>query len=974
MSNFPIISPAGEWGTIPQENLASARAAGFRIPNQMEIRDHYKQWRKEDVAATAAQSPGTAAALGGLRGATLGISDWLLSDTEEDAEHLRAVRDANPWISAGSEIGGGIVSAVAGGAGLGALAGKAAATNVGSKVAASAVGKAVAKAAGNRAVKFGMGSAAAGLAYGAGQALSEDALGETELTAESLMGAMGTGAVLGVAGGGVGLALRGVGKLALKGGKLAARAPFAAVAIARGLRHIGGGKAPKRLPTAAAPAPQVIIQGPPPAAPAKAPAVFEGLPPRAPVAAAAPAAPKGPEGMSITDELIADVDLATKVSGRWGTIKGEVARDAPDLRVTPGTAAAKRVVATAAPKESEILFHTTGVDAMEGIAEGGLSPEHGGSLFAHGVYGAHGKGKVFLAEGYDAAREWSHKVEDMLFDTFDDEWAHRPVMLRVKHRHTVADDVGSRDIPGSRYTRERIDPADIEYFDPKRGWSPVSEWDEAAHDDYVSAPFESLLPRNAEQATVLSHAAVEAEARLSKQTPADYGQELLDWLERKKGIVTRHAEDTGQDTTLAQTELAARNVKELADGQGDFAKSIVDLSQEVGVQSHMRKGEADYLRKYDLVEGIKGLADDAKGAAPTAARGKGQFDLPPVEGPRKRVLPRAKFADEPSPTRKPPGPIGTSILNEQKKQRRALGEESGWGPDIGREAAEREINRNIDEARNHAILTLEQQKAKVDAKVVDAVKRLVTHPAPVKPAPTFPKAPAAKGKGKTKPKAKPTRPRARPAAVTAVEMYSHTQEDLRDSALNMHALAENQEVLATHLAEQLAPLSSVAPRIAEHIAVTTTNAVGFLADKAPRPPPETFETREQEWIPPSHKLSAFGRYARAVQRPLSVLDDLAANRVSREGVEALQAVYPALYADVKGQVLAELARGGKAMPFSSRAQISIFLGMPIAALMANANVAKLQQPSDAGSPKKTTKAPRISDMAASNTGRIQSGQ
>lgn len=123
------------------------------------------------------------------------------------------------------------------------------------------------------------------------------------------------------------------------------------------------------------------------------------------------------------------------------------------------------------------LFHSAPAFAMTSIKRTGLRPRRGDGLFQHGGYDHHSQGKLFLADNFDAARQWQHKVEMQLFDQYDDERKHDAVMLRVKDRPTELDPVGDRDVEGSRFVTERIPPSEIEFFDGKeRRWRPIKEY------------------------------------------------------------------------------------------------------------------------------------------------------------------------------------------------------------------------------------------------------------------------------------------------------------------------------------------------------------------------------------------------------------------------------------------------------------------------------------------------------------------
>lgn len=171
--------------------------------------------------------PLAAAAAGLLRGATLNLSDPILTKTGlVKPETLKGLEEENPIISGGSEfVGTGIgilaptgpVSAVTK-AGLGIEAAVAA------KLATNAAERAVVKRIAAKAAAATAAGAAEGAAYGAGNLISEEALGDADFNAQNLLSATGIGAVLGgVIGGVFGTsfgAAEEVGKLFSKDGKL----------------------------------------------------------------------------------------------------------------------------------------------------------------------------------------------------------------------------------------------------------------------------------------------------------------------------------------------------------------------------------------------------------------------------------------------------------------------------------------------------------------------------------------------------------------------------------------------------------------------------------------------------------------------------------------------------------------------------------------------------------------------------------
>ena len=75
------------------------------------------------------------------------------------------------------------------------------------------------------------------------------------------------------------------------------------------------------------------------------------------------------------------------------------------------------------------------------------------------------------------------------------------------------------------------------------------------------------------------------------------------------------------------------------------------------------------------------------------------------------------------------------------------------------------------------------------------------------------------------------------------------------------------------------------------------------------------------------------RKARVVEDPASVVRDLEAGRLSRDGVDALRTVYPARYEALRQSLLdaiGEQAGSGKGlqMPYQDRLQLGLLLDLP----------------------------------------------
>lgn len=232
----PVRDPDGKLVNVQGKDLAQALAAGASVAPESEVRKAQLEAKLgAPGSALGLSNQFIAQATGAARGATVGLSDAAIIEglkafspktSETVRQHLADVKEAYPVTSGVSAVGGATAAALAGGAaGAGAGAGRAGASGLARLLPAagvdalggaaeSAVGRLVGQGATTalgRAVQSGAGMAARGALegalYAAGDQVTEDELGDHQLTAEKLYTAAGRGALFGgLAGGALGTA------------------------------------------------------------------------------------------------------------------------------------------------------------------------------------------------------------------------------------------------------------------------------------------------------------------------------------------------------------------------------------------------------------------------------------------------------------------------------------------------------------------------------------------------------------------------------------------------------------------------------------------------------------------------------------------------------------------------------------------------------------------------------------------------
>lgn len=147
-----------------------------------------------------------------------------------------------------------------------------------------------------------------------------------------------------------------------------------------------------------------------------------------------------------------------------------------------------------------------------------------------------------------------------------------------------------------------------------------------------------------------------------------------------------------------------------------------------------------------------------------------------------------------------------------------------------------------------------------------------------------------------------------------------------DRVDEVKALAENPERALDQLTATTGHLNDAAPNITDQLNLTALNGIQFLASKAPKISEDFFGKR----ITPSRsEMLKFARYVRAVNDPMTVLEDLAAGQLSREGVEVLRTLYPSMYQAVQAQMLDHLSELRQGLKYEQRTQLTLLLGVPI---------------------------------------------
>ncbi len=195
----PVVRPDGTLTSVKKERYETALANGYKFQTPDQQTAFQSQLKYGD-------RPAAAALAGAARGFTLGASDPVAAKLGiVPRETLEGLKQENPGASTAGDIAGTAASLAV--PGLGEVSGPGIVAKLGAR-AVERAGVAGAETLGKKVLGRALAGGVEGSLYGAANAADESYLGDTQLTAESLMAHAGLGAVLGapvsVAGGAAG--------------------------------------------------------------------------------------------------------------------------------------------------------------------------------------------------------------------------------------------------------------------------------------------------------------------------------------------------------------------------------------------------------------------------------------------------------------------------------------------------------------------------------------------------------------------------------------------------------------------------------------------------------------------------------------------------------------------------------------------------------------------------------------------------
>jgi hypothetical protein len=138
-------------------------------------------------------------------------------------------------------------------------------------------------------------------------------------------------------------------------------------------------------------------------------------------------------------------------------------------------------------------------------------------------------------------------------------------------------------------------------------------------------------------------------------------------------------------------------------------------------------------------------------------------------------------------------------------------------------------------------------------------------------------------------------------------------------------LAANPEALVERVTNNIQSLGDYAPGLVAASTAVAHRAVAYLSQQIQRPPKPG--PLASEWVFPKADLFVFSKKLETVEEPLSVLEHAAAGTLTKDQIQALQTVYPAVYGQIRDTALEKLSESPKGVPYKARLMLSLLTGV-----------------------------------------------
>lgn len=166
-----------------------------------------------------------------------------------------------------------------------------------------------------------------------------------------------------------------------------------------------------------------------------------------------------------------------------------------------------------------------------------------------------------------------------------------------------------------------------------------------------------------------------------------------------------------------------------------------------------------------------------------------------------------------------------------------------------------------------------------------------------------------------------------PAISSMIGTKEERKKEFNKNSAKISELANSPEGLAATLEKTTQQIYPHAPNLAGSIQQSMVRGIQYLNDTMPKAPyvaPLGFK-----WEPTDSEINKWNRRYNAVENPVSVLKKIKTGLLTSEEVDALKAVHPSLYSDMQTKIMEKVSGHKGLIPYKTRSSLSLFMGQDL---------------------------------------------
>lgn len=148
-------------------------------------------------------------------------------------------------------------------------------------------------------------------------------------------------------------------------------------------------------------------------------------------------------------------------------------------------------------------------------------------------------------------------------------------------------------------------------------------------------------------------------------------------------------------------------------------------------------------------------------------------------------------------------------------------------------------------------------------------------------------------------------------------------------ARELAAIQANPMAAHERVYNNLTAVRAAHPLIADKMEMQAMRAAQFLYEKMPKDPGVISSFGKSRWRPDEGAIVRWSNYVKAVDDPISVLEDAARGSINPQGAEVLRMLYPAMYFEAQKLLAQNAEKLQKNTTYDQRVRLSVLFAVPV---------------------------------------------